>query len=424
MSKTKRTVILLSVILLIAALLFALSMKDTQLSENDASSSTDNTLTQKENKDTHKSDPIRERIDSMTLQERVGQLVIVGFDGYTADDSIKTMIQSYKVGGVILFGRNVENPEQLITLNNTLKNINSGNKIPLFISIDEEGGKVSRMPKEIRKLPTNKTIGEANDENLSYEIGSILADEVKMFGFNMNFAPVLDINSNPQNPVIGDRSFGNSKEIVSRLGVQTMKGIQSGGVIPVVKHFPGHGDTSEDSHIGLPAVSHDMNRLIDFELIPFKDAINNQADAVMIAHILLNKIDSENPSSLSKTVITELLRNQLKFNGVIITDDMTMRAIVENYNIGEAAIKSVKAGSDIILVCHGYDNEIAVIDALKNAVENRTISQETINESVYRILKLKDKYKLSDDKIDKIDTINSTDIQKINDKIDEILGAT
>ena len=424
MSKTKRTVILLSVILLIAALLFALSMKDTQLSENDASSSTDNTLTQKENKDTHKSDPIRERIDSMTLQERVGQLVIVGFDGYTADDSIKTMIQSYKVGGVILFGRNVENAEQLITLNNTLKNINSGNKIPLFISIDEEGGKVSRMPKEIRKLPTNKTIGEANDENLSYEIGSILADEVKMFGFNMNFAPVLDINSNPQNPVIGDRSFGNSKEIVSRLGVQTMKGIQSGGVIPVVKHFPGHGDTSEDSHIGLPAVSHDMNRLIDFELIPFKDAINNQADAVMIAHILLNKIDSENPSSLSKTVITELLRNQLKFNGVIITDDMTMRAIVENYNIGEAAIKSVKAGSDIILVCHGYDNEIAVIDALKNAVENRTISQETINESVYRILKLKDKYKLSDDKIDKIDTINSTDIQKINDKIDEILGAT
>ena len=424
MSKTKRTVILLSVILLIAALLFALSMKDTQLSENDASSSTDNTLTQKENKDTHKSDPIRERIDSMTLQEKVGQLVIVGFDGYTADDSIKTMIQSYKVGGVILFGRNVENAEQLITLNNTLKNINSGNKIPLFISIDEEGGKVSRMPKEIRKLPTNKTIGEANDENLSYEIGSILADEVKMFGFNMNFAPVLDINSNPQNPVIGDRSFGNSKEIVSRLGVQTMKGIQSGGVIPVVKHFPGHGDTSEDSHIGLPAVSHDMNRLIDFELIPFKDAIHNQADAVMIAHILLNKIDSENPSSLSKTVITELLRNQLKFNGVIITDDMTMRAIVENYNIGEAAIKSVKAGSDIILVCHGYDNEIAVIDALKNAVENRTISQETINESVYRILKLKDKYKLSDDKIDKIDTINSTDIQKINDKIDEILGAT
>jgi beta-N-acetylhexosaminidase len=238
-----------------------------------------------------------------------------------------------------------------------------------------------------------------------------------LFGFNINFAPVLDINSNPQNPVIGNRSFGDNAEIVSKLGVQTMKGIQSGGVISVVKHLPGHGDTSEDSHIGLPVVNHDLDRIMDFELVPFKNAIKNQADAVMIAHILLKSIDSENPSSLSETVITDLLRNQLKFEGVIVTDDITMGAIIENYNIGEAAVKAVNAGNNIILVCHGYDNQIAVIDALINAAESNEIPKEKIDDSVYRILKLKDKYKLSDIKVD---PINFNDIQKINGKIDAL----
>lgn len=361
-------------------------------------------------------DPIEEQVKNMTLEEKIGQMVIIGLDGYIMDDNTRKMIEDDRVGGFILFGENVKISDQLLALVNSLKSTNSKNKLPLFISVDQEGGRVNRMPGEFKNFPANQTIGKVNNGDFSYEVGSILGEEIKAFGFNMDFAPVLDINSNPKNLVIGDRSFGTNAEVVSKLGIQTMKGIQTSGVIPVVKHFPGHGDTSVDSHIGLPSVDNDMSRLKSFELVPFNDAIKNGADAVMVAHILMNKIDSQNPASLSKTIITDLLRDQLNFKGVVITDDMTMGAIVKNYTISDAAIKSVNAGSDIVLVCHGHDNEVAVIDALKKAVEDGTIPEERINESIYRILKLKDKYKLTDS------TLNSIDVGKINDKINNTLS--
>lgn len=360
-------------------------------------------------------DPIEEQVKNMTLDEKVGQMVIVGFEGYTINDDIRMMIENNHIGGFILFNRNVKTSNQLLSLINSLKSANSKNKVPLFVSVDEEGGRVNRMPPELRNFPANKAIGEVNNGNFSYEVGSTIAEEIKSLGFNMDFAPVLDINSNPKNPVIGDRSFGSNKEIVSELGIQTMKGIGESGVIPVVKHFPGHGDTSVDSHVGLPSVNNDMERLKSFELVPFEEAINNKAEAVMVAHILLNKIDPQNPASLSKTIITDLLRNELDFRGVVITDDMTMGAITKNYDIGNAAVKSVNAGSDIVLVCHGYDNESSVINSLKNAVQNGSIPEERINQSVYRILKLKYKYKLADN------TINSIDVEKINKKINSVL---
>lgn len=359
---------------------------------------------------------IEVQIMNMTLTEKIGQMVIVGLDSYEINDNTTAMIEKYHVGGFILFSRNVKNSDQLLSLVNSLKITSSKNKIPLFISIDEEGGRVSRMPGEYEKLPTNKAIGEVNDDDFSYKIGGVLAEEIKSFGFNMNFAPVLDINSNPKNPVIGDRSFGSDAELVSRLGVQTMKGIQDAGIIPVIKHFPGHGDTSVDSHLGLPIVSNDLERLKRLELVPFKDAIDNGADAVMIAHILLNKIDPVNPASLSKIIITDILRKQLNFNGIVISDDMTMGAISKNYNIGDAAIKAVKADSDIILVCHGHDNEIEVLDALKKAVDDGVISKEKVDQSVYRILKLKQKYRLTNN------IINSIDAKEINNKINNVLN--
>ncbi|MBE6068760.1 MAG: beta-N-acetylhexosaminidase [Clostridium lundense] len=360
-------------------------------------------------------DPIVEKINTMTLDEKIGQMLMTGVEGYNLSDNSKKLIKEHKVGGFIIFGENVQSTNQLLSLVNSLKRENVNNKTPLFFSLDEEGGKVTRMPQEFKSFPTNKTIGQINDKDFSNKIGRTIADEIKSFGFNMNFAPVLDVNSNPKNPVIGSRSFGASPDIVSSLGVETMKGIQAENVIPVVKHFPGHGDTSVDSHVGLPTVNNDLDRLQSFELIPFAKAIENGADMVMIAHILLPKIDSENPSSMSKTVITDLLRNNLKFDGVVITDEMTMGAIAKNYNIDEAAVKSVNAGTDIILVGHGYNNEIGVINALKNAVSNGEISEGRIDESVYRILKLKQKYNLKDE------IINSVDINKINNKIKTLL---
>lgn len=224
------------------------------------------------------------------------------------------MIEEYKVGGFIILGQNVQSTNQLLNLVNALKAANLKNKIPIFVSVDEEGGRVDRMPRELKRYPTNREVGQINNSNLSYNIGNVMAEELKSFSFDMNFDPVLDINSNPNNSVIGDRSFGSTSKIVSKLGVETMKGIQSGNVISVVKHFPGHGDTSADSHIELPTVPHDLNRLRNFEFIPFDEAIKNKADAVMVSHILLSKIDSTNPASFSKAIITDILRKQLSFN--------------------------------------------------------------------------------------------------------------
>ncbi len=360
-------------------------------------------------------DPIEEQIKLMSLDEKLGQMIIAGLEGYVVDDDARQMIESYHVGGFILYSRNVESQEQLLDLTNSLKSINANNKLPLSISVDEEGGRISRMPKELKNIPTNKEIGKINSQEFSYKIGGLLAEELKAFGFNMDFAPVLDINSNPKNPVIGDRAFGSDENIVSDLGVQTMKGMEAEGVIPVVKHFPGHGDTSVDSHVGLPSVDNDLERLKSFELIPFANAIENGADVVMVAHILMPKIDEENPATLSKAIITDILREQMNFDGVVITDDMTMGAIAENYDLGTASMKSVEAGADIILVAHGYDNAITALKSIKEAVEKGLISEERINQSVYRILKLKQKYNLKDEEI------QPANIEELNDKIDTVL---
>ena len=361
-------------------------------------------------------DRISDMLKGMTLEEKVGQLLIVGVEGPNSDEYSNKLIEEYHVGGFILFKKNIQDSSQLVGLLNSLKKTNSlNNKVPLFLSVDEEGGRVSRLPGELKKLPSNRVIGGRNDTKLSYKIGSLLGDELKAFGFNVDFAPVLDINSNPKNPVIGDRAFGAEPELVTSLGVQTMKGIQDQGVIAGIKHFPGHGDTSVDSHLGLPKVKHTLERLESFELIPFKKAIDSGADVVMIAHILLPELDAANPASFSRAVITDLLRTRMSYNGVVITDDFTMGAIVKNYDMAAAAVKSIQAGGDIVLVCHEFSKQEAVLKALLDAARTGELSQERIDESVYRILSLKHKYGLVDAPIQEID------IGDLNNKITSVL---
>ncbi|SDH66320.1 beta-N-acetylhexosaminidase [Desulfosporosinus hippei] len=360
-------------------------------------------------------DPIKEQLSKMTLEEKIGQLVIAGVDGYTKDNHTLELTSKYHVGGFIILGQNVENTSQLLTLTNSLKADNKKvSTIPLFLGIDQEGGKINRMPNQILGTPTNKDIGKINNRSFSEQVGELLGGELKSFGMNLDFAPVLDINSNSKNPVIGDRSFGNTPQLVSDLGVATMKGIQSKKVISAVKHFPGHGDTSVDSHVGLPVVNNGLERIEQFELIPFKAAIKQNVGMVMVAHILLPKLDDSYPASMSKYIITDLLRKQLDFNGVVITDDMTMGAITKNYDIGQAAVRSVNAGADILLVCHDFDKETLVINALTVAAKNGSIHQNTIDESVYRILQLKQKYELADN------TVPTVNVQNINNSIKKL----
>ncbi len=360
-------------------------------------------------------DPILKQIETMTLDQKIGQMVVVGIEGTVVNEHIRELIEDYHVGGVILYKQNISDTDQAISLLNSVKEINSDNTIPLFLSVDEEGGRVTRMPNEFTRLPTNEKIGRINNEDFSHGIGQILGKELKAFGFNMDFAPVLDVNNNPNNPVIGDRSFGSIPELVSKLAIPTMKGIRSQQVVPVVKHFPGHGDTSVDSHKELPVVNKNMEELQSFELIPFKEALENGAEVVMIAHILLPQIDTKYPASMSKSVITDLLRGSMKFDGVVITDDMTMGAILKNYDISEAAVQSVSAGSDIILVAHDFDTEVKVIQALKKSVEDGRIPEKMIDQSVYRILKLKKQYFLKDE------AVKTVDVKSINLEISRLL---
>lgn len=333
----------------------------------------------------------------MTLEQKVGQMLLAGVDGTTVSDSAKQMITDDHIGGIILFKNNLAGGlSQSVRLINDLKKTNKGNPAPLFMGVDQEGGRVSRLPKDFVPMPANAVVGKKNNPNLAKQMGSLIARELKTLGLNVDFAPVLDINSNPNNPVIGDRSFGATAKLVTNMGVAEMKGISGRGVIPVVKHFPGHGDTSVDSHLDLPVVNKTAAELSKMEWVPFKAAIDAGADSVMVAHILFPKIDPDAPASFSKVIIGQQLRGKLGFNGVVITDSMAMGAIAKNYDIEDASVRSVEAGSDIILVSFGYETVKRIEQALLASVKSGRIPESRIDESVTRILTLKRKYGLSD----------------------------
>lgn len=337
-------------------------------------------------------EPIDDKINSMTLDEKIGQMIITGFNGSEYNDDMDRLINEYKVGGVILFARNIEDSNQMIDLTRALQENN--NNLPLFISIDEEGGRVSRLPDDVEKFPSAFTIGLINNQQTAYENGKEIGYTLKRLGINLDYAPVLDIYSNENNTVIGDRAFSKEESIVSTMGIATMEGIEDADIIPVVKHFPGHGDTEVDSHYGLQIVYKTLEELRNFEFIPFVKAIESGCDVIMVSHIILNEVDSSNPASLSKIVISDLLRKDLEFDKVVITDDMSMGAITSIMSIEEACIKSIEAGCDILLLGNAYEEIEQVINSIKLKLYNGEISEEQINKSVKRILELKKKYNM------------------------------
>ncbi|WP_168119423.1 beta-N-acetylhexosaminidase [Paenibacillus sp. HB172176] len=362
-------------------------------------------------------DPVQQEINSMSIDEKVGQLLIFGVDGTSLSSTAKDMIINNKIGGFILYKENIVNAKQIVDFLNELKQTNNqSNTVPLWLSVDEEGGRVNRLPSEFKKIPTARSIGDKQNANYTNGIGQAIGFALHDLGFNMDFAPDLDINSNPDNPVIGDRSFGTTADRVINQGIEMMKGISSGGVAAVVKHFPGHGDTSVDSHHDLPIVKKTLEQLSQFELLPFEEAIKEDVDAIMVAHLLMLQIDDQHPASISKAVITDLLRKQLSYDGVVITDDMTMGGLMKGNNIGEAAVASILAGSDLILVGHDSSLQLEVLKSLKQAVNSGQISEERLNESVSRILRLKNKYKLSDA------AAPQADVDAINKRLQEALN--
>lgn len=354
-------------------------------------------------------DPVEETLSAMTTEEKVGQLLIAGFYETQAGAEARSYLQDCHVGGLILYGRNVESARQLTDLTNGLKAL-AGDGIPLFLATDQEGGLVERMPPEIQRLPN------AYDVSDPAAFGSTLGAECAAFGLNTDFAPSLDIWSNPNNTVIGKRAFSSDTETVTQRGLACLTAMEESGTIPVIKHFPGHGDTDTDSHVGLPVVDKTREALLEMELLPFQAAIDAGAPAVMVGHILMTQIDPDKPATLSSEVVTGLLREELGFDGVVFTDDLTMGAITQNYGLGEAAVLAVEAGCDVLLVCHEAGSVDQVYTALLDAVDTGRITADRLDQSVRRILTLKQNYGLTSD------PVNLPDLDALNAQVAFVNG--
>ncbi len=349
-----------------------------------------------------------ELLSSMTLEQKVGQLFLIQVDSLNLERSLDDVndfrkdgekkfedymletIRKFPAGGFIFFAKNFSEPDELKKFTLALKN---ASEITPFMAIDEEGGRISRIANskvfvkvKIPRYKSTQSIGDSGNPKKAFNMAASIAKYLKEYGFNFDFAPVADVNTNPENIVIGDRAFGNNPELVSKMVSAYLDGLHSQGILGVIKHFPGHGDTKNDTHTGYVAVFKTWQELLKCELIPFIENLE-KTDSVMPAHITLENVTSEKlPVTLSHKIISGKLRKELGFKGVIITDAMNMGAIKNHYSSGEAAILAIEAGNDIILMPWNYTE---AFNAVLNAVKKGRISEKRINQSVLRILNLK-----------------------------------
>ena len=333
-----------------------------------------------------------------TIRKKIGQLLICGFYGHEISPELEEMIVKYSIGGIILFKRNVQSVEQIKNLNLELQILNTRHaNSPLLISIDQEGGAVARIEAGITYLPGAMALAAATDGS-SQEITAIyhaVGQELRALGINTNLAPVADTNNNADNPVINIRSFGEDPVRVSDYVTAAIEGLEKAQVVSVAKHFPGHGDTAVDSHLGLPRINHSKERLEKIELKPFQAAIEKGAPAIMTAHIVVPSLDAkEVPATLSKPILTNLLREKMGFEGVIMTDCLEMDAIAKHYGVVAGAIHAFEAGADLLLISHTKDHQIGFIKTMMKKVENGEISETRIDESIARIQTLKTRYQM------------------------------
>ena len=348
-------------------------------------------------------DELQERaeaiLNKMTLEEKIGQLLVVGFPQDTKDEVIADYIDRYKVCGFILFRRNYANFDTQYSLVKNLKTRNSlKNPLPLFIAVDEEGGTVSRLPKGGTHFPDAKLVGKAGDLGLTAKSGEVIGQELKASGINLNFAPVLDIVDSSENKLLIKRSYGSSAEAVTSHGTAFISGLQSEGVIASPKHFPGHGATNVDSHGKLPVINIDKTTFEGRELLPFKAAIEQGLDTVMVGHLAYPKLDPSGlPATMSQYFLTDILRKELGFTGIAISDEIEMYGYMNGKaSLEECVVASFNAGLDVFVVGHTKKIQDRVFSALKDACSKGGITEERLNESVMRIIKVKLKHKLSD----------------------------
>ena len=324
------------------------------------------------------------------IRHHIGQLLVAGFDGTTLPVELRAIAREFSLGGVIFFARNVEGPEQVAEVSAEAREL--VRDTPPWVSVDQEGGRVARFKRPFTEWPPMLSLGRAQDEDLARRFARALAAELRAVGVTLDFAPVLDILTNPKNSVIGDRALGEEAALVGRLGAAIADELQLGGVAACGKHFPGHGDTIADSHHDLPLVQHPPDRLRAVEFEPFRAAVQAGVASLMVAHVLVPAFDEARPSSLSPVVL-RLIREELGFDGVVFTDDLEMRAVTDRHSIADAAVQAIAAGCDAVLVCSGRaDLQAAALEALVHAVEDERIPYARIEDALRRHRVMKDRF--------------------------------
>jgi beta-N-acetylhexosaminidase len=325
------------------------------------------------------------------LRRQIGQLLIAGFDGQQVPAELKSLAKEFGLGGVILFARNVGEPEQVAELAFEASRLVPD--LPVWVSIDQEGGRVARLKAPFTEWPPMATLGRSGDPGLAERFARALASELKAVGVTLDYAPVMDVHTNPKNPVIGDRALGSTAGEVARLGGVIIRTLQREGIAACAKHFPGHGDTSTDSHLELPLVEQPPERLRELEFEPFRAAIAEGVATIMTAHVFVPSLDDKRPSTLSTRIVTGILRQELKFGGVILSDDLEMKAIAGEYAAPTAAVMAVEAGCDGLLVCSGnHETQVAALEALIRAVEDERLRISRVDDALARHRRAKERF--------------------------------
>ncbi|MBI5375587.1 MAG: beta-N-acetylhexosaminidase [Candidatus Schekmanbacteria bacterium] len=358
------------------------------------------------------------------LKQKTSRLLYIGFQGKSFED-IKDTLTQYPFGGVIFFSRNIEDLNSLKKLITEIQSFSISRwGEPLLIGIDQEGGRVNRIHRPFTMLPPDSVVGHTKSAHLAYLKGKLLGLELKLVGFNLDFYPVLDILTNPANRVIGDRSFGTDQEIVAEFGVEAIRGLKSANIASVGKHFPGHGDTREDSHEELPVLNYGLKDLLKRETIPFEKAIKEGVDFIMPAHIAFPSIDREKiPATFSSNIINGLLKKRLGFKGAVISDDLEMKAISNNHEIREASSKALNAGCDMILVCHTKQYQMETVEHLAMEIQNGNFSELEIDNSIGKIAEIKSRVtsSIAFDDSDIEEELKSRELQELRNEIESIL---
>jgi len=329
------------------------------------------------------------------MSREVGQLLIGSFEGTSVPAEWRSLAREFDLGGATLFSRNIEAPEQLAELAGDIESL--GRAAPAWVSVDQEGGRVARLKEPFTRWPPMAVLGRAGSDALAERFGRALARELAAVGITLDFAPVLDIHTNPKNPVIGDRALAERADAVARLGTAIIRGLQAEGVAACGKHFPGHGDTTTDSHVELPVVEHPPERLRAVEFEPFRAAIREQVAFIMTAHVLVPAFDEERPATLSPAMVRTVLRDELRYEGVILSDDLEMKAITARLAVPSAAVQAIQAGCDALLICSGdIDLQARTLEAIVKAVESGEIPATRIDDAFRRLRKVKERFLASE----------------------------